>query len=300
MLDVESQASILASPRMALLAPDGKHLICVSPGGTWLCDRAGRLVRRYARPGSGKVFLTSTGRVIAQVGTAIRAWDWKTGKQRLDLRLSGRRPSREGYHVLRSVDATGTRALTIEHAPTKNRAFTVWDLSQGRSVSRFVAPKAFVIGAALSPDGGIVVHGGTDGYVSFYDVSSSKVIVRPAGKGWIDVVVRSDDGRLYASGGRGGVVCIWTCDGTAHGRIPFKASVEGLALSPDGALLVAYGSSGYPAIFDVETRKQVGTLESHARTGMFGGVRSAWFTPDGMRLVTVGNDLGVSVFRRTD
>jgi WD40 repeat protein len=290
---LESETFILASPHVAELAPDDRHLVC---GGTsvWLCDRTSHFVRRYTKASGyrvSNVFVTRGGRVVAQQAAPIRMWAWRTAKLGASFKPGG-------HHNLRSVDVAARRALTTEFSPTKNQAFTVWDLGRERAVSMFREPKSFVIGAVLSADGGTVVHGGTDGVVRFYDVGSSKHFARSPGKGWVDVVARSDDGRFYASGGRGGVVHVWTPNGALLRRIPYAANVTGLAMSPDGEILVVHGAKNQPTVFEVASGKRVETLGVHPASAMFGGVRSVRFSRDGKRLVTAGNDSRVCVLLR--
>jgi hypothetical protein len=283
---VESVTSILASPHVAELAPDGKHLIC---GGSsiWLCDLTSHFVRRYTKASGyhvSNVFLTTKGTVVGQQAGPMRVWSWRLAKLRVDF-------NPRGYHSLVSIDAAGRRALTIEFAPTKNRAFNVWDLEKKRALARFLEPKSFVIGAVLSADGGTVVYGGTDGQARFFDVASSAVVVRRPGKGWIDVVARANDAPVYATGGRGSVL-VWRSDGSLLRSITPSSRVTGLALSPNGELLVVHGSRGHPAVFDVGTGKKVASIDAHE-----GGVRCVRFTLDGEHVVTAGDDYRVCVLR---
>jgi WD40 repeat protein len=284
-LERETDATILASPVVAELTPDKKHLVC-GRSSIWLCDLTSHFERYYSKPSSSGVanlFITRKGLVIGQVASAIRVWQWRTGKLKVELKPAC-------HHHLASVDVAGKRALTVSYAPTQNRSFTVWDLGRTRALGSFTEKKSFVIGAALSADGATVVHGGTDGIVRFFDVGSSTQFARSPGKGWIDVVVRSDDGRFFASGGRGGFIHVWKPDGTLHKRVPHPARVVGLAFSPDGTLLITHGTKRPPVVWDVASGKQAATLDAE-------GVRCVRFSSDGTRIVTVAGDLHVSVWR---
>ena len=284
-VDVKSVRNAATS---AALLPDGKHLVCVAGGGVVAWDFAGRVTKTYRKPtswGAGALRVTATGRVIAQTARVIRGWRWKTGKPEVELTPPA------GYHHLLSVSGDGRYALTRSYAPTKNKSFTVWDLERKREVVAFAEKKSFVIGAALAVDASIVVHAGTDGIVRFFDVASGKHFARSPGKGWVDVVERSDDGRLFASGGRGGVVFLWRPDGSVHRKVRYATQVAGLTLSPDARWMVAYGSRGFPVMWDVESGDQVAVIDVHDK----GGVRCVRFSLDSTRLVTVGNDYRVCV-----
>jgi WD40 repeat protein len=280
---IVADVEVLASPHVADLASDGKHIVLAAPRGVWLCDLAGKVVRTYAKSGGYRTeAFVVRDRVVGQVGSSIRVWRWRTGKLELDFRPAG-------HEGLRSVSYDGGLALTTSYAPTtKNKSFTVCDLRRGRAVVTHVEPKSFVIGGALAVDGSLVVYGGTDGVVRFFDVGTQKHIARAKGKGWVDVVARSDDGRFFASGGRGGVIHVWKPDGTLVRKLPFAPRVAGLSFSPDAVLLAAHGTRDWPVIFDVGTGARRATLDVHE-----GGVASVRFSRDGKHIVTAGNDYRV-------
>jgi WD40 repeat protein len=285
-LRLVADVKVLASPEVAELAPDGKQLVLAARRGVWLCDFTGKVTHTYAKSGGYRTEAFIAGeRVIGQVGSRIRVWRWRTGKLELDYKP-------EEHARLQSVSLDGRLALMTSFAPkTNNKALTVWDLRRRRAVASRVESRSVVIGAALAADGSLVVHGGTDGIVRFFDVATQTEVARAKGRGWVDVVARSDDGRFFASGGHGGgAIHVWKPDGTLVRKLPYASRVLGLSLSPDGVLLAAHGTRGRPAIFDVETGARVATLDAHET-----GVRCLRFSHDGKHIVTAGSDYRVCV-----
>jgi len=155
---------------VAELAPDGKHLICVSPSSVWLCDRTGRFVRPYARPGAGTVFLTQSGRVIAQVGSADRATSYLMGSAlirddqltRAQLWLNSILRDQDtaesrllmGTAKMMANDLTGARAdlaRAVELNPSSAEGHSYLGLTLLRSGDLAAAAKEFRRGIELDP-----------------------------------------------------------------------------------------------------------------------------------------------------
>lgn len=284
----EAEITLLSSPHTAELAPDGKHLV-LAAAGLFACDLAGRTTTTFRKPsgrGAGHFHVTKSGRLVAQTASTIRVWNLRAGKQESELQPSG-------YESLRSVSRDASRLLTTSFGPGKlNRAFTVWDTKRGVAIARFEAKKSVVVGAAMSSDGEIVVHGGTDGVVHFFSVGSAAHVARVPARGWIDAVAASPDGRTFATGGRAGVVSVWNRDASVRRTFRYGAKIVGLALHD--RCVVAWGSKGAPRVWALESG-DTASIDDNATSGLMGGTRSVRFSLDGRRIVTTGNDCRVCI-----
>ncbi len=288
----EAEVKLLASPRTAVLLPGRAHLACVANGGVFVCDLGGAItkwLRRATSRAPGRIAIVGR-RLFAQTGWHLRTWSIPSWKESITFDFD------EKYCSVQSISIDGMRVLTRSYHP-RNKTFTVWDVTKKRVLATFTEKKSFVIGVTLSSDGRVVVHGGTDGVVRFFDVARGEHFARVRGKGWIDVAARSDDGRFFATGTRLGFVHVWSADATLLHTLRLGARVEGIEISPDGQMLLAHGTKGAPIAWDLPSGERLFTIDVHATSGMFGGVRSVRFSQDGTRVVTMGNDSRACVFR---
>lgn len=154
--------------------------------------------------------------------------------------------------------------------------------------------------ARYTPDGKRIISMGTDGKARIWDVRTGKEIRSIDVGTWFQPTISiSADGRRIAGGGfglnpfgGGNKIRVWDADtGEKIREIscggPFVP--QGLALSPDGSILVASvyeANKGSVRIFDVESGKEQRRLE-----GSELGTGSIAISPDGKRLVT-GSRIG--------
>lgn len=284
---------LLASPRAAVLLPDEAHLACVANSGVFVCDLAGRttkMLRRATSHAPGRLAIVAD-RLLVQTATHLRAWSIRSWKESAAFDFD------ETHASVQSISVDGARVLTRSYHPSRNREFTVWDLARKRAIVTFKEKKSFVVGVTLSADGRVVVHGGTDGVVRFFDVARATHFARVPAKGWIDVAARSDDGRFFATGTRLGFVHVWSPTASLVRTMRLGARVFGIEISPDGRILVAHGAKGAPIAWGLPRGERLFAIDEHPKSGMFGGVRSVRFSRDGRRVVTTGNDYRACIFR---
>ena len=271
--------TVLASPDTVELVRGG--VVCAA-NQLFVTDLSGR-VTSTLRKRAGNFFLRRNV-LVAQTASTFRVFDMKTQRQKLEF-------TPRGYHLLAGVSGDARRMLTKAfHPRTNNRQFSVWDLREQKEIATFTEKKAFVVAAALSDEGDLVVHGGTDGVARLFDVARAEPIARVPTKGWIDAATSYGD--TFAVGGRAGVVSIISRDAQLRRTFSYGAKITGLALSEH--LLVAYGSKSAPMLWHLESGAAV-RVEHHAVAGLLGGARCARFSADGTRIITCGNDCRVVV-----
>lgn len=268
----------IALPKPSLmsaeLTPDGKNVLVAGFSGVYLVDATtGAETLRYRKAVGNVVWSAKTTadgtRVIAgNGGQKLQIWDARSAELLHEL------PT-EGIVTRLSLSLDGKRAVTA----SGNNQLRLWDLEHGRALGGIHTKKSFVIAAAIAPVGTRAVHGGTDGVVRLVDCAAEKEIATAIGKGWIEVIDRSADGRFWISAGRDKTVMMWTASlepvQTLRG---FSRTIASVAISPDGSRVVAAGG-GAPMLWDATDGKVLGKLAGEKVTAVS-------FSHDGASIVT--------------
>ena len=113
----------------------------------------------------------------------------------------------------------------------------LYDTATYREVALIPGHTEGINSATFSPDGKLLVGGGTDGEVRLWDAETSELTTTLTGHtGVVNSVTFSPDGRTLASGSSDGTVRLWETGTWAH-----KGTLTGqtwkvlcLAFSPDG------------------------------------------------------------------
>jgi WD40 repeat protein len=152
----------------------------------------------------------------------------------------------------------------------------------------FSQHKATIAAIAFGPGGKSFISGGHDGNVFVWDVETGEFrSLRGFEEGsHVTAVAYSPDGKSVAAASRDGQkVCIWEA-ATGHLVHEIKPTFGlWLRFSPDSKLLATNATNGRIDLTNVETGKLEKSFYGHKAL-----VIDAAFSPDGLRLVTVGDD----------
>jgi WD40 repeat protein len=146
---------------------------------------------------------------------------------------------------------------------------------------------------AFSPDGKMLVSGGSDKRITFWEPASGKELRSLAGHNdSVNGIAFSKDGKLLASGGQDSEVLVWeTATGKVLHRLK-KLIPSTVAFSPDGRLLASGGINSDLRVWEVASGKEL----QH-----FGGekgyhVEALAFSPDGKLLAATGGGSRVDLW----
>ncbi len=279
-----------------------------------------RLTLRGHRSFVSAVAISPDGKLIASADDQVRAWDISAGRERVHMKLLGEHRqsvgglafSPDGLSLVSGGDdgkiniwelATGKLVRTLKSDPERWRdvAFSpdgsmlaaagfdhglfFWDTTTWTKQKKI--PEQDRLGAqalAFFADGRrLALSLGFQARV--IDVATGKEVWRssklPVG---INAIALSPDGATIATTGR--MIKFWDA---ATGlektpRLPgHGGGIESVAFSPDGATLATGSTDQTVKLWDLATRRERMTLETHTSP-----VESVTFSPDGKSLASIG------------
>jgi WD40 repeat protein len=239
--------------------PDGRTFATVGLGpyvDVW-SGTDGSLVRSYKglkTPASGIAF-SPDGRLLA-VGADdfhVHLWNVATGQEIAKLRATTYLP-----HVAFSPDGKELVATQQDVPGPQGGVATVWRLSDRKRLYSVDIDDGYGAGfsAAFSPDGKLLVTGGGDGAVKFWDAKTGKPNGRSfiGNPGWIRSLSFDPTGRLLLTAGTDGLIRLWD----VKARTEYGAPLPGLegqethaAFTPDGTHVVSVGVDGNGVDWDI-------------------------------------------------
>jgi WD40 repeat protein len=173
--------------------------------------------------------------------------------------------------------------------PSDSGHILVWNVASGEQVIDPIRAHGRGVWAVdFNPDGTVLLTGGVDGSIRFWDTTTWE----PVGKalwadGWLDVAQFSPDGRYVAAAGLHGSVDVWDLDGITEVRkrsFDEPTEVFSLAFSSDSTLLVTTSESGLVNLLDLTGEH----LERRPLAEHAGFVAAVAFSPVGHQFVSVG------------
>ncbi len=171
-----------------------------------------------------------------------------------------------------------------------DKTLRLWDVQSGEARA-LAGHTDEAWGVTFSPDGARIVSRGKDLTIRVWDSQGAMSQVLSGHLGKITKVVVAPDGASLASVGHGDGVRLWDL-ATGEGSVVASADERDadVAFSADGARLLVV-SRGKVSIFERKTGKKTALL------GQKGAVVRAAFSPDGKKIVALGKDGKLDVWK---
>ena len=210
------------------------------------------------------------------------------------LQLLGVLPFPEGLPTTLKFSRNGQLLLGGGGMGAKSGKVALWKIETGERIATIGNEVDQVLAADLSPDQSIVVLGGPNRVLKFYNTKDGKLI-RAVKKhtDWVTAIAFSPDGTYVASADRAGGITVWeAATGAESVTLPgHKTAVNALAFLP--GLLASAGQDGSVVLWDIAEGKERKKWAAHP-----GGCESVDFTSDG-RIVTCGRDKLAKIWDQT-
>lgn len=181
-------------------------------------------------------------------------------------------------------------------AVDENRDLQIWDIAGQKVLDKVRMRKGRVLGLWLSRDGQELRSANENGLIISWRLPGVKAVAHRQFtyyQGENECGAFSPDGKLFATGARGGSIQLWnTATGklraTMHGH---RGRVQSLAFTPDGTRLASGSRDETAKLWDVTSAKELATLQiqSHAK--------AVCFAPDGKTLAIGGGDGNVKLWK---
>ncbi|MHC5756387.1 WD40 domain-containing protein [Nostoc sp.] len=164
----------------------------------------------------------------------------------------------------------------------------LWQVVDGKPLSRWKAHSPWIISLAFSPNGQIIATGSDDQSVKLWDANTSICLKTIQGHtSWVFDVVFSPDSQTLASVSDEYTVKLWDVYNgqllrtfTGHSTQPYS-----IAFSPDGQMLVSSANDSTIRLWSVPTGELLQTFP-----GQSNFVQAVAFSPDGTTIASVGDD----------
>ncbi len=150
-----------------------------------------------------------------------------------------------------------------------------------------------IFSVAVSPDGKQVVSGGNEGSVKLWDMETGEAVrVFPGQTGKVRSVAWMPDGSAVISGGGRGVLVQDAKTGAIRRSLEMAAgkAADGIAVSPDGKLIVAINNDGAVRGFNADTGAT--SFDGRQPTRLL----QVAISPDGIAFATAQNDGSIGLW----
>jgi WD40 repeat protein/serine/threonine protein kinase len=216
-------------------------------------------------------------------------WDTTSGEEILRL---GMTPSSRGspgeFRTLRpaAFSPDGRRVF----AAIDDSKVRIWDAVDGSELATLDEDQGWFVDVAFSPDGNRVITASSEEIVRIWNVATRSELARLRGhSAEITCVAFSPGGGRVRTGSEDDTARIWDAFSgveltTLRGH---KAAVESAVFLRHATQIFTVSKDGTARIWDVASYSESATLERHGLKAHSYVVRSASFSPDGNRVLTV-------------
>src|SRR5919199_1558841 len=174
---------------------------------------------------------------------------------------------------------------------------------------RYPTGKSTTYAIAITPDGQVMVSGGNDRIITLRNLETGRIL-RTLTKHTDSIYALglSNDGQILASGGRDKTLHVWNLqavsnynsisptgrsigDGLTYSFTGHSDSINCIAISPNGKILLSGSEDSTIHLWNLETGKFLACLEEHEA-----GVKAIALTPDGKMLVSGSQDKTIKLW----
>lgn len=130
--------------------------------------------------------------------------------------------------------------------------FRVWAADGTLLAQRDRAHAAWILSAAMSPDGRRLITGSADKSACVWDVETWRPMIEVSHSGWVEGLASMPNGHGFASASRDGTVRLWAWDGTLQHALPgHVGGARSLVFSPDGSSVIVGSGDGSVRIYPI-------------------------------------------------
>ncbi|MCI0462384.1 MAG: WD40 repeat domain-containing protein [Gemmataceae bacterium] len=216
----------------------------------------------------------------------LRIWSLADGKELLRVPCPGTEVGAVALSADGRLLATGDNGGTRFVWETPTGVVRLWDAVTGKELLQLKGHGNQLASLAFAPGGKVLASADHHGLVILWDVSNGRELCRHEEGAGGSQVRFAPDGRLLAVGGQRRLNLYDAASGRPVRRLLRDADGAGaLAFAPNGRLLAACGLRSGPAVWDIDSGKEVLRVEAGA------GDRCALaFTADSKRLAFAVRD----------
>ena len=233
-------------------------------------------------------------RIVSALGSTIRIWDAKTGKQ-IGKPLTGH----NSFVSSVSFNHDGTKIVS----GSWDNTIRIWDAKTGEKIGEPLIGHTKgrfhigVLSVSFNHDGTEIVSAASDNTIIIWDAKTGKQIGEPltGHTDHIKSVSFNHDGTKIVSGSEDNTIRIWDAKTGKQIGEPLTGhtkSVNSVSFNHDGTKIVSGSNDNTIRIWDVKTGEQIGEpLPGHTKS-----VNSVSFNHDGTKIVSGSNDNTIRIW----
>lgn len=173
----------------------------------------------------------------------------------------------------------------------------IWDSASGAKIQQLNVKRAWLWGAAFTPDAKLIASGSNGSCVFVWDTATGKEKLCLETDNQVFTAVDIDStGRYLAGGGQNGQIYLWELP-KGNLLTQFQATAgEGfsaIVFSPDGKTLASCGREASVSVWSIPSGAKKLELQGPPHKTEYDGIRDVAYSPDGASLVVAHADMQV-------